>query len=138
MPLLLVGAFERSERSTREWLGTDLDADVELLEQVHAGTVHGTPAGRYLDSLKSHLPGPVVADILCLLELHLELALRAKGMLLARAAGLDVPVDPEVRARLVERDHLEKVIGPTGRLAVRPLVRRHGRDLWQIHLVRRR
>ena len=138
MPLLLLAAFERSEQATRDWLGSDLDADIELLEQVHEGTIPDTPTGQYLESLRSHLPGPVVADILCLLEIHLELALRAKGMLLARAAGLDVPPDPDVRARLAEREYLEQAIGPTGRLAVRPLVRRHGRDLWQIHLMRQR
>ena len=138
MPLLLVGAFERSEQATREWLGTGLDADVELLELILSGEISGTRAGRYLESLKHRFPGPVVADMLCLLQIHLELSLRAKGMLIARAAGLDVPMDRDVKANLKEIKYLERSIGPTGRIAILPLRRAHGRDLWQIRMMQKR
>ena len=39
------------------------------------------------------MPGPVVANMFCLLRLELELSIQAKAMLLARQAGVDVPVD---------------------------------------------
>jgi hypothetical protein len=57
--------------------------------------------------------GPVVGDMFCLMQLDLELAIRAKGMLMAREAGLEVPVNDALRAQLAERTYLEKTIGAT-------------------------
>lgn len=79
----------------------------------------------------------VVADLFCLLTIHLELSLRAKGMLIARAAGVEVPVDDSVRANLEEMKYLEKAVGPTGLLAILPLRQRSRRDLWQILMLAR-
>jgi protease PrsW len=134
MPLALVSAFEWSERSTRDWLGTGLDRDAELLDLVHSGAIVHSPAGEYLSSLRTRFPGPVVADMLCLLEIRLELALRAKGLLLARAAGLEVPPEREVIANLEELRFLERSIGPVGRMAMHPLLP-EGRERWQIRLL---
>jgi RsiW-degrading membrane proteinase PrsW (M82 family) len=133
-PLVLLATFELSERATREWLGHGFDRDAELLELIHQGTIVHTPAGDYLSALRERFAGPVVADMLCLLEIRLELALRAKGLLLARAAGVEVPPDPRVRAHLAELRHLERTIGPTGRLALHPLLP-EGRERWQIGLL---
>jgi RsiW-degrading membrane proteinase PrsW (M82 family) len=137
MPLLLLLVFERSERATRDWLGAGLDTDMELLELILDGTVAQSRVGRYLESLKTRFPGPVVADMLCLLHIHLELALRAKGILIARAAGVEVPRDPSVQANLQEMRYLEKAIGPAGRMAVLPLRRTSGRDLWQLYMLQK-
>jgi hypothetical protein len=137
MPLLLVWVFERSEASTREWLGVGLDTDVETLELIASGQISETPVGRYLTSIKEHFPGTVVGDMLCMLQIHLELAVRAKGMLIARAAGIDLPPDDDVRRQLEELQFLERSVGPTGRLALMPFLRTHSRDLWQIHMIRK-
>ena len=91
--------------------------------------------GGYLRSLTSRFPGPVVADLLCLLQIHLELSIRAKGLLLAREAGLPVAVGNDVRANLDELHYLEKAIGPTGLLAMKPIQRQSSRDLWEIHVL---
>ena len=136
MPILLVLVFERSERATRDWLGTGLDGDAERLEQILGGEVEHTPVGAYLDTLKHRFHGAVLADMLCLLRLHLELALRAKGVLIARAAGIDLPPDPEIQESFAELRYLEKTIGPTGRLALQPMLRTNSRDLWQIHMLK--
>ena len=80
-----------------------------------------TRLGAYLQELRSRFPGPVVADMFCLMRVELELGIRAKGMLMARDAGLDVPLDDEVHAALAEVRYLEKAIGPTGLLALTPL-----------------
>jgi hypothetical protein len=133
-PLTLLLAFELSERSTRDWVGHGLDRDADLLELIHTGAIVHTPAGEYLTSLRSRFPGPTVADMLCLLEIRLELAMRAKGMLLARGAGIDVKPDASVTANLRELRFLERAIGPTGRLAMRPLLP-EGRERWQMQLL---
>ena len=71
----------------------------------------------------------------CLLQLDLELAIRAKGMLMAREAGLSVPMDDALRARLAEREYLEKAIGRTGLIALRPLQVTSDFDHWHRHLL---
>jgi protease PrsW len=133
MPLFVTAVFERSERATRAWLKAGFDTDLEVLETIVGGDIHSDPVGRYLESMKAHLPGAVVADMLCLLRVHMELSLRAKGMMMARAAGVTIPVDDHVRANLEELRYLERSIGPTGRLAMAPIFKTSSRELWQIY-----
>ena len=135
LPAVLALIFNRSERALRDWLETGLDSDVQVLEYISTGTISDTHTGRYLASLRTRFPGEVVADMLCLLRTHLELAVRAKGILLMRQAGFAVPIDPETRERLDEMKFLERSIGTTGRLAMSPILHASGRDRWQLHLV---
>jgi RsiW-degrading membrane proteinase PrsW (M82 family) len=135
LPLLLIVIFDRSEGATREWLGLGMDTDVELLQSIRSGSIAETRVGVYLRSLTARFPGPVVADMLCLLRIHLELSIRAKGLLLAREAGLPAPVGSDVRANLEELRYLEKAIGPTGLLAMKPIQRQSSRDLWKLHVL---
>jgi hypothetical protein len=135
MPLLVMLVFDRSERATREWLDAGLESDVDLLEQIKTGNITNTPVGAYLTSLKSRFSGMIVADMFCLLQIHLELSLRAKGMLIARAAGVHVPVDADVRANFEEMRYLERSIGKIGRIAILPLMRTRSRELWQLYML---
>jgi len=135
-PLVVMTVFGRSEKMTREWVGDGLDLDVELLALVRSMHFGGTRLGRYLTELTARFPGPVVADMFCLLQLDLELSIRAKGMLMAREAGLEVPSDPELKNRLKEREYLHRTIGQTGLLALRPLQMTNDRDDWHQYLLR--
>ena len=135
LPLVMILVFTRSERATRSWLGVGLDTDLELLEAIRTGSVLRTRAGAYLASLRERFPGPVVADMLCLLRIQLELGIRAKGLLLAREVGLEAPVGEDVRANLRELRYLEAAIGRTGLLTLKPILRRSSRDLWQVYLL---
>ena len=138
MPSIVLFVFGRSERATREWVGDGLDLDVELLNLVTSSHFGTTRLGRYLNELKARFPGPIVADMFCLLQLDLELSIRAKGMLLAREQGLKIPMDDSMRARLDERTYLHKSIGPTGLLALRPLQVTNDRDDWLRYLLKQR
>lgn len=135
MPLLLSWVFARSENATREWLGTGFDDDARVLESLMSADFPDTPVGRYLESLRSHFPGEMIVDLLCLLRLHLELSVRAKGILLAREAGIDVPIGDDVRPKLEEMEVLEQSIGRTGRLALHPIRRMSRRDLWELYVL---
>jgi len=135
VPLLLVAVFERSEKGTREWLGVGFDTEVEILQQVTSNALDESRIGQYLRSLTSRFEGLVVADMLCLLRIQLELSLRAKGVLMAREAGLPIEIGPDVRANLEELGYLEKSIGRTGLLALHPILRTSSRDLWQIYML---
>jgi protease PrsW len=135
LPFLLVGVFTLSERSTRRWLGDGFDSEVEMLQVTLQKHLEETRVGRYLQSLESRFDGTVVADMLCLVRIHLELGIRAKGVLLAREAGLTVPPDEEVRASLKELRYLERSIGRTGLLALAPVLPAGSRDVWGIHML---
>lgn len=139
LPFAIYCVFQHSERSLRDWLDSDLDSKVELLQSITAGTFLNSKAGRYLSSLRERFRGEDLADMLCYVRLHGELALRAKGVLLMRESGMDeLPMDAEMRDSLAELAQLEKAIGKTGVLALRPLIMSTGKDLWQLRLLGRK
>ena len=132
LPSLAVAVFQRSERDTRAWLGTGFDADQELLKAMHMGQVSATPVGRYLATIRSRFPAEVIVDMMCLLRLRAELAIRAKGVLMMREAGFATEPDPAVKDKFQELAFLEKSIGKTGLSALHPFVHTSTRDLWQL------
>ena len=141
LPPLVLLVFERSESSLERWLETGFDADTELLELINSGKFSGSKVGHYLESLKARFHGPVVADLLCYLRIRTELALRAKGILMMRESGFDAAPDaaPDdtTRASFAELEYLERSIGPTGLLAIKPFLRMSRKDLWQLYQIGR-
>lgn len=137
LPPLIYYVFQRSERSLGDWLGADFDADARLLELIDSEDFDNSNLGTYLDSLRKHFPGEVVADMFCYLRLHLELEMLAKGLLLMREQGMSPELDQHARAKFAELRHLENSIGRTGRRAMQPFVHLNARDLWQIHMLGR-
>ena len=136
LPIVVAAVFERSEQATREWIGAGLDLDLTLLQLVMSDGFQATRFGAYLRALPSHFEGVVVADMFCLLRIELELAVQAKARLIAHQAGLDLPVDDDLRAALEERAYLCRSIGRTGLLALEPLRVTSHRDHWHQHLLR--
>jgi RsiW-degrading membrane proteinase PrsW (M82 family) len=136
LPPLIFVVFRRSETALEEWLNVGFDADTEVLEMILSGTLSQSPVGIYLRSLKERFRGEVVVDMVCCLRLHLELSLRAKGLLMMREAGFPVALDAADKANLAELDFLERSIGVTGKLAMAPFLRTSSRDLWQIYMMR--
>ena len=135
LPLLLIAVFDRSERSVSDWLGMGFDADTELLELINSGELSSSKVGVYLTSLKEKFEGPIVADLLCYLRLHTELSIRAKGLLMMRESGFESKTGEETKAKLEELKFLEKSIGPTGKLAIKPFMQMSQKDLWQIYVL---
>jgi RsiW-degrading membrane proteinase PrsW (M82 family) len=135
LPALMAYVFQRSERAVGDWLGRGFDADTAMLASINSGTFTDSPTGRYLATLKTRFQGPIVADLLCYLRLHTELAIRAKGVLMMRENGFDMPVDDATRDKFTEMDYLEKSIGKTGLLALKPMLHMSQRDLWQLHML---
>jgi protease PrsW len=135
LPLLLLAVFTRSERVTREWIGAGMDLDVELLHLVQSEAFGFTRFGSYLRELRAHFPGHVVADMFCLLRVELELSVQAKAMVMAREAGLEIPVDDDLHSALTEVAYLHASIGKTGMLALKPLMISSHRDQWHRYLL---
>ena len=135
LPLMFAAVFERSERAVGEWLGKGFDADAQMLALIESGQLADAPVGRYLQELKGRFQGPIVADLLCYLRLHTELAMRAKGILMMRESGFEVSIDAETRDRFAEMRYLEASLGRTGMLAIQPMLPRNPRDLWQLYML---
>jgi hypothetical protein len=136
MPMMLVAVFQRSERSLGDWLGRGLDRDAELLRLIHSGRFGESSIGRYLETLRGRFAGEVVADLLCYLRVHTQLSMRAKGLLLMRESGLEAPITEVIHRQLEELRYLERSIGRSGLLAIRPLLHHSRKDVRQLQLIR--
>lgn len=136
LPPLVLLVFDRSEASLEQWLEGGFDADTELLELINSGTLSDSKVGHFLESLKAHFDGPVVADLLCYLRIRTELALRAKGILMMRESGFETAPDQSTRERFAEMEYLESSIGRTGLLAIKPFLRMSRKDLWQLYQIK--
>lgn len=134
-PLLVMFVFGESEKATRNWLGMGFDTDAALLEQVLSGEVRESRVGQYLLALRERFSGEIVADMLCMLQINLELSMRAKGILMAREAGITVPIGDDVRPKLEELKFLESSVGTTGKIAMQPFLQTSSRDLWQLYVL---
>jgi len=134
-PYVSVWVFQHSERQTKAWLGAGFDTDQELLRVIHSGQISGTPVGRYLKTLRSRFSPEVIVDMMCLLRLHAELAIRAKGVLMMREVGFDAAPDPALKGTFEELRYLEKSIGKTGLMAINPFLHTSTRDLWQLNML---
>ena len=73
--------------------------------------------------------------MLCLLRLHAELALRAKGILMLRESGFPVKREPEIDEKLAELEYLTKSIGKTGELSIAPVLHSSSADVWQLKML---
>ncbi len=135
LPIIMVLVYRQGEQRMRAWLGRGFDRDRELLSLISEGQVHTTPLGKYLISLREHFRADTVADMLCMLRLQAELSIRAKGVLMLREQGLETASDPQFSGKLDELRWLEASIGPTGKLAMRPICHWRGADRWQQHLL---
>ena len=135
VPYLSVAVFQRSERETETWVGTGFDTHVELLRVVRSGQVSASPVGRYLTTLRTRFPPEVIVDMMCLLRLRAELAIRAKAVLMMREAGFDAPPNPALKDTFEELRYLERSIGKTGLRALHPFLDTGVRDLWQLHML---
>jgi len=137
LPFVIYLVFDHSERILRTWIEVDLESDVKRLEAISTGQFLDSPSGRYLQALRERFKGEQLADMLCYLRVHGELAVRAKGLLLLRETGMpEPPLDAEMRGRLAELAQLERAIGKTGMLALRPLMMATGKEIWQLTLLR--
>lgn len=137
IPTVLMAVFHASELATRHWLRLGLDTDLEILEIINTGTVSQSEIGKYLQNIKTRMQDEKIADMVCLLRIHTELSIRAKGLLLMRKGGYRAAPGEDTKEKFAELRYLEKSIGPTGRRAVSPILRTSSRDLWQIHMLQR-
>jgi hypothetical protein len=73
--------------------------------------------------------------MLCLLRVELELSIQAKAVLIARDAGVMMPVHPDAHSAVAEIRYLRSSIGPTGLIALHPVHVTTHRDDWHRYLL---
>jgi RsiW-degrading membrane proteinase PrsW (M82 family) len=122
LPPMLQLVFQRSSRALHQWLELDFDADADLIEMIESGRFTESKIGRFLEDLRGKFEGPVLVDMLCYLRVYTELAIRAKAALIARENGFDLPVGERTREKFEELHFLERSIGKTGCLAMKPFL----------------
>lgn len=128
---LFINAY--NERRIYRWLDSTIVSDVDLLTAIRNGTLSDTNAGRYLQSVKGQFEPEVFFDMLCYIQLYLELTISAKSRIMLKEAGLPVKEMADDKAKrtgmIREFKVLRSNIGVIGEMVLHPIVRLSMEDL---------
>ena len=84
-------------------------------------------------SVKESFPADVFFDVICYVQLNVELSVAAKSRFMMREAGLDLPLEKEqAEAYLSQYEEykiLEKRLGKSARMTIAPIVKFYPADL---------
>ena len=129
---LLVWVYQYDGDMIHRWLDRGLDKQVALMMDIQQGLLGETKTGQFLLSIKENFPAEVYFDIICYVQLYIELAVAAKSRFMTREAGLDEPLDEATRNRYLEQyaefKNLEKALGQSAKMTVAPVVKFYPAD----------
>ena len=129
---LLVWVYQYDGDMIHRWLDRGLDKQVALMMDIQQGLLGETKTGQFLLSIKENFPAEVYFDIICYVQLYIELAVAAKSRFMTREAGLDEPLDEATRNRYLDQyaefKNLEKALGKSARMTVAPVVKFYPAD----------
>ena len=124
---LLVWIYQYDEEMIHSWLDRGLDTQVNLLQSIQEGRLDETNTGRFLMSVKKTFPPEVFFDVICYIQLHLELSVAAKSRFMLREAELDLPMDDAQKEKILslfsEFMILEKRLGKSAMMTIAPVVK---------------
>lgn len=124
---LLVWIYQYDEEMIHRWLDSGLDMQVNLLQNIREGLLDKTNTGQYLMSIKKSFPPEVFFDVICYVQLHVELSVAAKSRFMLREAELDLPLDKVQKeiylSQYSEFNILEKRLGKSAMMTVAPVVK---------------
>ena len=127
MAALLVWIHQYDEEMIHRWLDQGLDTQVNLLQSIQDGCLDKTNTGQYLMSVKRSFPAEVFFDVICFVQLHVELSVAAKSRFMLREAELDMPLEETqketYRSQFTEFKILEKRLGKSAMMTVAPVVK---------------
>ena len=116
------------------WLDKGLDKQLALLDSIKDGHLDDTPTGVFLESVKDAFPPEDFFDIICYVQLNVELNVAAKSRVMIRESGLerDLPLSDEEKelfmAQYTEYKILEKNLGKVARMTIAPIVKFYPAD----------
>ena len=124
---LLVLIYQYDEEMIHRWLDRGLDTQVSLLQSIQEGCLANTNTGQFLMSVKKSFPSEVFFDIICFVQLHVELSVTAKSRFMMREAELDMPLEDAQKekylSQFTEFQILEKRLGKSAMMTVSPVVK---------------
>ena len=132
MAALLVWTYQYDDNMIHRWLDRGLDKQVSLLSSIREGALGDTKTGKFLMSVKEQFPPEVFFDIICFVQLYVELSVASKSRFMMREAGLDLPLEEDQKqlhlAQYTEFKSLEKRLSRSARMAVAPVVKFYPAD----------
>lgn len=121
-----------NEKCIGKWLDLSMMYDIDLLSAIKDGTLPDTKAGQYLMSVKKQFDPYVFLDIICYVQLYLELTITAKSRMMLRESGLlDAESEDDKLQRtamLTEFNTLRGNIGKMGEIILHPIVKMTAED----------
>ncbi len=116
------------------WIDKSLDKQFALLDSIKSGQLDNTQTGIFLESIKEKFPPEDFFDIICYVQLHVELSVAAKSRVMVRESGLvkDLPLTEEnkelILSQYKEYKILEKRLGKLARMTIAPIVKYYPAD----------
>lgn len=121
-----------NEKCIGKWLDLSMMCDIDLLSAIKDGTLPDTKAGQYLMSVKEQFDPYVFLDMICYVQLYLELTITGKSRMMLRESGLlDAESEDDKSQRtamLKEFNTLRGNIGKMGEIILHPIVKMTAED----------
>lgn len=118
--------FSYGERRIYKWMDHSLSIDVQTLSAIRKGVFTSTKAGQYLIAVRDQFKPECFFDMVCYVELYLDLKIEKQSYMLLCQAGLNGEAMgktlEEHLAKKAELKSLKKAIGKTGMMVLAPLV----------------
>ena len=131
---LLMWTYYYDVDMIHRWLDKGLDKQFALLDSIKSGQLDKTQTGIFLESIKKKFPPEDFFDIICYVQLHVELSVAAKSRVMVRESGLvkDLPLTEEnkelILSQYEEYKILEKRLGKLARMTIAPIVKYYPAD----------
>ena len=136
-PMCLVLVFSKSEHAAHRWLVGEYETHEHMLEDIRRGRYDTSEAGRFILTLSERFSPRVVAEAFEYLKLHTQLMAEAEQTLIAHEEGTTPPAPRDVRAEFERLHALEKHIGRSAVMAIRPHLQLSRHELWEMHELQR-
>lgn len=126
---LLVWTYFYDVEMIHSWIDTGLDKQLDLLASIKTGRLDDTPTGKFLESVKDAFPQKDYFDIICYVQLHVELSVASRSRVMLRETGLEdnLPLSDEMKEQIIsqyiEYKILEKRLGNAARMTIAPIVK---------------
>lgn len=121
-----------NEKCIGKWLDLSMMYDIDLLSAIKDGTLPDTKAGQYLMSVKEQFDSYVFLDMICYVQLYLELTITAKSRMMLRESGLldaESEDDKSQRTAMLKEFYtLRGNIGKMGEIILHPIVKMTAED----------
>lgn len=129
---LLVWTYEYDGDMIHRWLDKGLDKQMELMRNIREGKLDQTRTGEFLLSVKDSFPPEVFFDVICFVQLNIELSVAAKSRFMMHEAGLALPLEKEQAETLIaqyaEYQELGNRLGKSAKITIAPVVKFYPAD----------